>query len=319
MADRLPIDQLDDAVNAIFARREVDSTIDADVASLAEVARELSGLPNENFRENLRVQLTRRDSVSQPATIKQEKPKRMYSVTPYLTVHDPGKLIDFVTHAFGARERFRTTGSAGGMHAEVEIGDSIVMIGGASHITPMPTAIHLYIPDVDDAYRRAMDAGGTSLMEPGDKPYGERSAAVDDPTGNRWYLATPFVPLQEIAKDLHTVTVYFHPIGAPQFIEFLEKALGGKELMRHEDAGIVQHAKVQLGSSVVELGESRGPSKPMPAAIYLYVDDLEGQYELALKAGATSKSPPTNQPYGDRTAWIIDPFGHTWYLAKHIE
>src|SRR4030095_4025740 len=99
MADRLPIDQLDDAVNAIFARREVDSTIDADVASLAEVARELSGLPNENFRENLRVQLTRRDSVSQPATIKQKKPKRMYSDTPYLTVHDPGKLIDFVTTA----------------------------------------------------------------------------------------------------------------------------------------------------------------------------------------------------------------------------
>src|SRR4029453_15881944 len=148
MADRLPIDQLDDAVNAIFARREVDSTIDADVASLAEVARELSGLPNENFRENLRVQLTRRDSVSQPATKKQEKP-RMYSVTPYLTVHDPGKLIDFVTHAFGARERFRTTGSAGGMHAEVEIGDSIVMLGGASHITPIPTRLHFSILYVD--------------------------------------------------------------------------------------------------------------------------------------------------------------------------
>src|SRR5262245_22934035 len=166
-----------------------------------------------------------------------------HSVTPYFTVRKPAELIDFVTYAFGATENFRTTGSAGGMHAEVNIGDSLVMIGGAEHIEPLPTAIHLYVSNVDEAYKRALEAGGESLMEPADQPYGERSGGVEDPTGNRWYIATPFVPLQEIAEDLHTVTVYFHPIGAQRFIDFVTNAFGGKELMRHADEKMILHAK----------------------------------------------------------------------------
>ena len=156
-----------------------------------------------------------------------------HAVTPYITVHKPAELIDFVTQSFGAIEHFRATGSAGGMHAEVSIGDSVVMIGGAEHIEPMPTAIHLYVPDVDQAYERALKAGAKSLMPVADQPYGERSGGVEDVHGNRWYIATPFVPLQTIAKDLHTVTVYFHPIGAQRFIDFVTNAFGGKELMRH--------------------------------------------------------------------------------------
>jgi uncharacterized glyoxalase superfamily protein PhnB len=224
-------------------------------------------------------------------------------------------LIDFLTKAFGAEEKFRTTGSAGGMHAEVKIGDSMVMVGGAPHIPAMPTAIHLYVPDVDDTYRRAIDAGATSLMEPADQPYGERSGGVEDLAGNRWYIATPFVPLTEIASDLRTVTVYFHPIGAQRFIDFLTNAFGASELMRHEGNEMIMHAKVQIGDSVIELGEARFPSQPMPTAIYLFVDDVDARYEQALKAGGISMQPPTDQDYGDRNAWIKDPFDNVWYIA----
>ena len=150
------------------------------------------------------------------------------AVTPYITVHEPAELIDFVVQAFGAIEHFRATGTAGGMHAEVSIGDSVVMIGGAEHIEPKPTAIHLYVPDVDQAYERALKAGAKSLMPVGDQPYGERSGAVEDVHGNRWYIATPFTPLETIAKDLHTVTVYFHPIGAQRYIDFVTNAFGGE-------------------------------------------------------------------------------------------
>jgi len=241
-----------------------------------------------------------------------------HSVTPYFTVRKPAELIDFVTYAFGATENFRTTGSAGGMHAEVNIGDSLVMIGGAEHIEPMPTAIHLYVPNVDEAYKRALEAGATSLMAPQDQPYGERSGGVEDPTGNRWYIATPFVPLQEIAKDLHAVTVYFHPIGAERFIEFVTNAFGGKELMRHADEKMILHAKVQIGDSVIELGEARYPEQPMPTAIYLHVNEVDAMYDQALKAGGVSMLPPTDQPYGDRNAWIKDPFNNVWYIAAPI-
>ncbi|HKV37388.1 MAG TPA: VOC family protein [Pyrinomonadaceae bacterium] len=258
---------------------------------------------------------------SYEGSVKEDKMRRenRRAVTPYLTVRRPGELIDFVTEAFGGIEHFRATGSAGGMHAEVSIGDSVVMIGGAEHIEPMPTAIHLYVPDVDEAYERALQAGAKSLMPVADQPYGERSGGVEDVHGNRWYIATPFVPLQTIAQDLHTVTVYFHPIGAQRFVDFVTNAFSGKELMRHEEGDMILHAKVQIGNSVIELGEARYETQPLPTAIYLYVDDVDAIYEQALNAGAVSMLAPTDQPYGDRNAWVKDPFANVWYIAAPIK
>ena len=241
------------------------------------------------------------------------------TVTPYLTVEQPAELLEFTRKAFLATELGRTTGSAGGMHAETRIGDSMLMIGGGVGLEQRPTAIHLYVPDVDEAYRRALEAGATSLMEPADQPYGERSGAVQDPTGNRWYIATPFVPLTEIAEGLHTVTLYLHPIGAQRQMDFLQRAFGSEEVMRHEAPdGMILHAKMRIGDSIIELGESRGDSKPMPPAVYLYVEDVDTLYERALRAGAVSVLPPTDQPYGDRNAWVKDPFDNMWYLATHL-
>jgi len=254
-------------------------------------------------------------SIKEP-TLRRENRR---AVTPYITVHKPAELIDFVTQSFSAIEHLRATGSAGGMHDEVSIGDSLVMIGGAEHIDPMPTAIHLYVADVDPAYERALKAGATSLMAVADQPYGERSGAVEDVHGNRWYIATPFVPLQTIAQDLHTVTVYFHPIGAQRFIDFITNAFAGKELMRHAEGDMIMHAKVQIGDSVIELGEARYPTQPLPTAIYLYVDDVDAMYEQALKAGGISMLAPTDQPYGDRSAWVKDPFDNVWYVAAPVK
>jgi PhnB protein len=242
-----------------------------------------------------------------------------HTVTPYLTVERAPELLEFVKQSFGATEIFRTIGSAGGMHAEAKIGDSMVMIGGGPGLHENPTAIHLYIPDIDAAYQRALDAGATSLFEPADMPYGERAGAVEDPFGNRWYIATTFGPLKEISEHLHTVTQYFHPIGAQGLIDFLKNAFSAEEVMRHEEPeGMILHAKVRIGDSVVELGEARTPSQPMPSTIYLYVEDCDALYEQALKAGGVSVLPPADQPYGDRNAWVKDPFDNIWYLATHL-
>ena len=336
MAERSIIDQLDDAVAAMAEGRQVDLTnLAPELSALAGVAQDLTGLPRESFKAELQQQLIRRDSMSSPAQEPEQPAKKSdeagyvkepemrlqnrRAVTPYITVHRPAELIDFVTEAFGGIEHFRATGSAGGMHAEVSIGDSIAMIGGAEHIEPMPTAIHLYVPDVDQAYERALKAGAKSLMPVSDQPYGERSGGVEDVHGNRWYIATPFVPLETIAKDLHTVTVYFHPIGAQGFIDFVTSAFGGKELMRHAEGDMIMHAKVQIEDSVIELGEARYPEQPLPTAIYLYVDDVDATYDDALKAGGTSMLAPADQPYGDRTAWVKDPFDNVWYIAAPVK
>jgi uncharacterized glyoxalase superfamily protein PhnB len=335
MAERSIIDQLDHAVAALAEGRQFDPTkLGAELSALAGVAQDLIGLPREAFKAELKQQLIRRAEMSSPsqqtktntqqsdesAYIKEPQMRRenRRAVTPYFTVHKPAELIDFVTEAFGGIEHFRATGSAAGMHAEVSIGDSVVMIGGAEHIEPMPTAIHLYVPNVDEAYERAIKAGATSLMPVSDMPYGERSGGVEDVHGNRWYIATPFVPLHTIAQDLHTVTVYFHPIGAQRFIDFLTNAFGAKELMRHAEGDMVMHAKVQIGDSVIELGEARFPEQPLPTAIYLYVDDVDAIYEQALKAGGTSMLAPTDQAYGDRNAWVKDPFDNVWYIAAPL-
>ena len=77
------------------------------------------------------------------------------------------------------------------MNAEVKIGDSFIMLSEARpEFGAMPTMIHLYVENADELYHRALQAGATSMMEPRDEFYGDRSAGVKDPTGNHWWIAT---------------------------------------------------------------------------------------------------------------------------------
>ena len=312
MAERSIIDQLDDAVTALLAQSELVVTeADRELAELVEVARELQGLPSEQFRVALKEQLGGTMSSAAPKRFKREG---FHTVTPYLIVKPAVELVDFVKQAFGAVESFRATGSAGGLHCEVRIADSIVMIGGGPTFDPRPAAIHYYVSDVDEVYARALTAGATSLLAPSDQDYGERVAGVRDIGGNEWYFAKPFDPTP--IQDLHNVTVYFHPKGAPKFIDFLEQAFGAEVVERHQsDTGHVYHAKVRLGDSIVELGEAHDQWQPMQSAIYMYVEDVDTVYKQALSAGATSALEPTDQPYGDRNAWVNDEFGNIWYLS----
>src|SRR5215510_7492684 len=308
MAERSIIDQLDDAVAALLANREPVET-DRELAELVAVARELRGLPSEQFRAALREQLGGKDDMS-TAMAKAFKPEGFHAVTPYLTVKPATELVDFVKQAFGAVESFRTTGSAGGLHCEVKIGDSMVMIGGGPSFDQRPAAIHLYVPDVDDLYARAVAAGATSLVEPAEQEYGDRLAAVKDIGGNEWYIERRVG--QSPIPDLHTVAIYFHPVGAPKFIDFLENAFGAEVIDRHQsDTGYVYHAKVRLGDSIVEMGEAHDQWQPMESTIYMYVPDVDAMYRQALSAGATSVSEPADQSYGDRSAGVKDEFGHT--------
>ena len=115
-----------------------------------------------------------------------------HTVTPYVIVRDAPRLIAFMVQALDAEEIRRDLRPDGTvMNAEVRIGDSIVELAEAGEQWPArPGALHVYIRDTDATYRRALAAGGTSLYAPAEMPYGERSAGVQDPTGNHWYFAT---------------------------------------------------------------------------------------------------------------------------------
>lgn len=131
-------------------------------------------------------------------------PDGFHTVTPYLTVEGADKLLDFLKQAFDAKEVHRLTRPDGMIgHAEVRIGDSVVMMAESrDEWQPMPGTMYLYVSDTDATYRRALQAGATSLMEPADQFYGDRSAGVKDPVGNYWWIATHLedVPPEELAK-----------------------------------------------------------------------------------------------------------------------
>jgi uncharacterized glyoxalase superfamily protein PhnB len=126
------------------------------------------------------------------------------TVTPYLVVPDGAAMIDFMKNAFGAEEIFRMPGPDGSvMHAEMKIGDSMVMLGQSSaQHKPMPCMLHLYVPDVDAVYDRAVKAGATPVRPVANQFYGDRSGGVQDSAGNHWYIATHVedVSMEEIER-----------------------------------------------------------------------------------------------------------------------
>ena len=316
MADPL-IDRLDQTIDLILARQDASAALkDPELAPLAVLANELRHCPSAAFKSRLRATLERRTTMTlvlEPTEIRQG----FTTVTPYIRVREAG-LLDFLIQVFGAEETFSITGSAGGVHREVRVGDSMLMIGegGVEGDFPFsPGAFHVHVPDVDAAFQRAIAAGGTSMGDPEDRPYGERAGFIKDRFGNHWYIATAF-GASHVPAGRRSVTPFIHPRGVPEYIDFLKRALNAVETFRHEVGGVVMHASLSIGNSAIEMGDTQGSSDPMPTGFYLYVPDADALYAQAVAAGATPIAPPTDQSYGDRMGSVRDAQGITWFIAK---
>ena len=119
-------------------------------------------------------------------------PEGYQAVIPYLVVDHAEQVIEFIKQTFHAQELMRMSRPDGTIgHTELRIRDSVIMLGGASaEWKAMPCMLYLYLENVDEAYQRALAAGGVSLKEPSDQFYGDRTAAVTDMSGNQWWMAT---------------------------------------------------------------------------------------------------------------------------------
>ena len=250
-------------------------------------------------------------------------PRGFRMVTPYLVAEDGLALLEFTKKAFGAEELMRAV-MPSGVHAEVRMGDTTLMMGGglAGKKFPgtlQPNALHMYVKDVDAVTQRAVAAGATLVDEPRDQEYGERSSTVKDAAGNFWYIATAKGE-RHVPKGLFSVNPYLHPRRAEPLIGFLKRAFEAEEVAKYASPdGVVHHAVVKVGDSVLEMGEAHGKYESMEAMFYLYVPNMEAVYRQALAAGATSFQEPTDQPYGDRNAGVKDAFGNKWYIATHVK
>jgi PhnB protein len=127
-------------------------------------------------------------------------PAGYHTVTPYLAVPDAQSLIDFIVKVFDGKEREIIRKPDGQIrHAEVQIGDSIIMLGTTSSSYGTATAtLYVYVDDADATYQKALAAGATSISEPANQFYGDRHAGVKDANGTSWWIATHF---EDVAPD----------------------------------------------------------------------------------------------------------------------
>jgi PhnB protein len=113
------------------------------------------------------------------------------TVSPYLTVRDARGLATFIEKTFDAKTIHFKEMPGGAVHAELRVQDSIVMLGQTMPGGEIfPGQIHVYVPSVDETYARALRAGGTSIRQPTDMPYGDRISMVRDPFDNVWAIST---------------------------------------------------------------------------------------------------------------------------------
>jgi PhnB protein len=125
-------------------------------------------------------------------------PAGYHTATPYLTLNDCARAIDFYKRAFRAQETVRMEGPHGKIgHAEIKIGDSMIMLSdempGGGTRTPQSLggttcSVFLYVPDIDTTYKQAVEAGAKSDMPPKDMFWGDRFAKLTDPFGHSWAL-----------------------------------------------------------------------------------------------------------------------------------
>jgi PhnB protein len=282
-----------------------------------------------------------------PRKLPHHIPEGMHSVTPYLHPRETERLIDFLERAFEARETIRVQPPGDFIHhAKVMIGDSMVELGEAhGPYGPLPAMFHLYVDDPDAVYRRALAAGGVSLSEPADQPWGFRSAGVQDPAGNQWWINAPIARVDTSEStsataaappgNLNPVMPFMFIRAAAEAVEFYKHVFGARELMREtEPGGIVSHAQFQVGPSLfmisnpasqhvsasAEKGYARTPHElgGSPLHLYLQVPDVDHVFNKAIAAGAQVVHPLNDMEWGDRVGGFEDPFGHVWYVATPL-
>jgi PhnB protein len=183
---RSPAEQLDQAISALLSTSQ---PLHPRVAALVSLVHTLRAMPRPEFKASLKSELQRRISMKQAAAVPSPAPSRAIqfrrpnfpNIAPYFLVDDAPRFIDFLVAAFEGAERIRVPRPDDSiMHAEVAIGNSVIELGDANEQYPQRSmTTHLYVPDADATFARALQAGAASIYAPTD----------DHPSGDRWGAA----------------------------------------------------------------------------------------------------------------------------------
>ncbi|HTO98119.1 MAG TPA: VOC family protein [Myxococcales bacterium] len=129
-----------------------------------------------------------------------------------------------------------------------------------------------------------------------------------------------------IPDGYHSITPYLIVKGAAKALEFYKKAFAAEELLRMpQPDGRIGHAEIRIGDSVVMLADEaperdiRAPQGSTPVHLMIYCENVDAVFKRALAAGGKELRPLQDQFYGDRSGTLVDPFGHQWTVATHVE
>jgi uncharacterized glyoxalase superfamily protein PhnB len=133
---------------------------------------------------------------------------------------------------------------------------------------------------------------------------------------------------KRVPEGYHTITPHLTVRGAAEAIDFYKKAFGARELRRSPGPdGKLMHAEIQIGDSRLFLNDefpAMGATSPLslkgtPVTLHVFVDDVDGMFSKAVKAGAQVVMPLADQFWGDRYGVVSDPYGHRWSIASHVK
>lgn len=127
-------------------------------------------------------------------------------------------------------------------------------------------------------------------------------------------------PMENTVNSYRTVTPYLIVPDGDAELNFLKEAFGATESICHRSAdNVLRHAEIQIGDSLVMLAQASEQWAALPAALYLWVEDVDGVYAKALAAGAASLSAPEDKAHGHRDAGVSDPNGITWWIGSPVK
>lgn len=258
-------------------------------------------------------------------------PEGIPAVQPFLHLRDAHKMIPFLETAFHAEATGVAKSPEGAiLHATIQIGNATLEIAEAhDEFQPMPCHLHVYVPDTDAAYARALEAGATPIETPQDKPYGDRSAEVKDVWGNTWFIATSLTKGRaklEPAIENRSVppnTVLPHVVyrNVAEAIAWLTKTFGFSEHYHYGEP--ISGARLYLGNAWIMLKQAKaGEASPAELgygtqSLTVFISDIDAHFEKAKSAGAKILENPHETIYGERQYGAEDLDGHHWLFSQH--
>lgn len=180
--------------------------------------------------------------------------------------------------------------------------------------------IQISVDDLTSVYQR-LKTKGVEFRNDIVEGIGGKQVLVKDPSGN---LVELFQPGQKsvnyIPDGYHSITPFIATDSPDEVIEFLKNAFRGEVVytMKSDD-GIIRHATVKVGDSLIMISHGTDLYEPMPLMLHLFVEDVDETYNLALRAGATSLEEPHNEFYGERRSAVKDKWNNRWWVATHSE